>query len=361
MNGSQARTGVDTPSKGFTLVELLVVIAIIGVLVALLLPAVQAAREAARRMSCSNNIKNVGLAIHNYESSKKHVPFSIDYGRFGPGEGYYESNQPCVQGRFVRASPSKYKANNNLNGKGWIVDILPYLEQPAMYDGMKPGFDDPSADNMMFGAGSTGGRGMGRMEVRPFIEMQLPVLTCPSDPSAAPRDDQWHWPNITVATTSYKGNLGDHAVGAAFGWSGPFANCDNGSIPDRFETLGANGFFWRMSYYEPVAFKSVQDGLSNTLLVGESVVDQDYHSAAYFSDGDWAAANMQLNFFANGDPDQIRNDFWADVRGFRSLHPGGVQFVMGDASVQFLAEGIDHQVYRGLATRDGGEVVSVNQ
>ena len=81
-----------------------------------------------------------------------------------------------------------------------------------------------------------------------------------------------------------------------------------------------------MSYYSPIKLKSATDGLSNTILVGESVVEQDFHSAAYFSDGDWAAANMQLNFFVIGEPDQIKNDFWADVRGFRSQHPGGAQF-----------------------------------
>ena len=339
--------------RGFTLVELLVVIAIIGVLVALLLPAVQAAREAARRMSCSNNIKNLALAVHNYHTAKKHVPFSIDTGLFGPGECTYESVGNCVP-----SPPSKYKLNKNLNGKGWIVDVLPQLEQQSMYDTMKLGFDDPSTKNMGFFCNQNRGRGMGRPEIRSAIEQQLPVLTCPSDASAIPNTDQWHWTNALTAVTSYKGCAGDTAVGASFGWSGPWTSSEWGSIPDRFETLGANGFFWRMSYYSPIKFKSATDGLSNTLLMGESVVEQDFHSAAYFSDGDWAAANMQLNFFVIGDPDQIKNDFWADVRGFRSLHPGGAQFAFGDASVQFLNEGIDHQVYRALSTRNGDEVVS---
>lgn len=342
--------------QAFTLVELLVVIAIIGVLVALLLPAVQAAREAARRMSCTNNIKNVALAIHNYHDARKHLPFSIDYGRYG-GEYYL---QPNYSRNY--ASESKYKRDRNLNGKGWIVDILPQLEQQAMYDGMKLGFDDPSAANMNFAANQFGGRGMGKKGIRQYIERQLPVLTCPSDPSAVPNTEQWHWPNVLTGVTNYKGVIGDTKVGASFGAEGLWSKRSEnwGSEPDCFESLGCNGLFWRMSYYEPIEFRRVSDGLSNTLMVGEAVVEQDFHSAAYFSDGDWASCNMQLNYFVLAEPEEIKNDFWFDVRGFRSLHPGGVHFAMADASVQFLNEDIDHLVYRGLSTKDGGEVVQLD-
>ncbi len=345
------------PCQAFTLVELLVVIAIIGVLVGLLLPAVQAAREAARRMSCANNIKNVALAIHNYHDARKHLPFSIDYGRFG-GEYYLNADYTREN-----AAPSKYKLNKNLNGKGWIVDILPHLEQQAMYDAMKIGFDDPSTSVMTFGAGITGGRGMGRMEIREFVARQLPVLTCPSDPSSVPREDQWHWTNVTVAVTNYKGVIGDSKVGASFGAEGLWSKRADkfwGSDPDCFESLGCNGLFWRMSYYDPYEFRRITDGLSQTLMVGEAVVEQDFHGAAYFSDGDWASCNMQLNYFIQAEPTVIKNDFWFDVRGFRSLHPGGVHFAMADASVQFLNEDIDHQIYRGLSTKDGGEVVGLD-
>ena len=112
----------------FTLVELLVVIAIIGVLVALLLPAVQAAREAARRMSCSNNIKNIALSVHNYENARKHVPFSIDTGQFGRECTWTDaSHSNCAP-----SSPSPYVSGRNTNGKGWIVDILPQIEQQSL-------------------------------------------------------------------------------------------------------------------------------------------------------------------------------------------------------------------------------------
>ncbi|MBX3427203.1 MAG: DUF1559 domain-containing protein [Pirellulales bacterium] len=336
----------------FTLVELLVVIAIIGVLVALLLPAVQAAREAARRMSCANNVKNVALAVQNHHDSKRRLPFGINY-----NTSYGREQYRLPGGGVEEATPSKYVSGRNTNGKGWIVDVLPQLEQQAMYDGLKPGFDNPGAD-MRFIATATNGRGMGRPEIRQFLDDQLPVLTCPSDSSATPRLGNYHWEQVTTAVTSYKGVVGDTALGEVFGAGGLWSNSTYGSVPDCFETLGCNGLFWKMSYYEPINFKQISDGLSNTLMIGEAVADQDLHAMAYFSDGDWASCNMQLNYFLLGDPELVRQQ-WYDVRGFRSLHPGGVHFAMADASVQFLSEGIDHQLYRALSTRNGGEVANL--
>lgn len=342
---------------GFTLVELLVVIAIIGVLVALLLPAVQAAREAARRIQCSNNIKNLALAIHNFHDTKKHLPFSIMPGTYGrevyklPGGG----EEP--------ASPSKYVTGRNTNGKGWIVDILPQLEQQAMYDAMKLGFDDPSAFNMNFGANQFRGSGMGRAEIRQFIERQLPVLTCTSDPSAVPRTGMFPWPvsSVVSAITSYKGVAGDTAVGENFYPEGLWNDEEFGTVPGCFESLGCNGLFWKLSYYEPINFKRISDGLSNTLMIGESVADRDPHSSAYISEGDWASCNMQFNYFSPSDFDTLRATLeWVDVRGFRSLHPGGGNFAIADASVRFVNEGIDHALYRALSTKDGGEAASLD-
>jgi len=343
------------PEQAFTLVELLVVIAIIGVLVGLLLPAVQAAREAARRMQCSNNIKNVALAIHNFHDSNKHLPFDI-VGTFGteiyrlPGGG----TEP--------ATPSKYFTGNNKNGKGWIVDILPQLEQQAMYDGMKLGFDDPGTANMNFIAGTLGGRGMGRLEIRELIQRQLPVLTCPSDSSAVPTAGMFPWPlSVEVAITSYKGVAGDTAVGETFGYDGLWTDEEFGTVPDCFETLGCNGLFWKMGYYDPIPFKRITDGLSNTFMIGESVAERDPHSSAYMSEGDWASCNMQFNYSSPSDLITLRATLeWADVRGFRSLHPGGGNFAMADASVRFVNEGIDHALYRALSTKDGGEIISLD-
>lgn len=338
---------------GFTLVELLVVIAIIGVLVALLLPAVQAAREAARRMSCVNNLKNLALATQNFHDAKKHLPYSVDYGRYG-GETYPDGSP---------ASPSKYCGPNSssncsklyFHGKGWIVDILPQLEQQAKYDRIKPYIETSGSPNR-FLANATSGRGIGHHEIRDITSQQIPVLTCPSDESATPREDLWHWP-FQTASTSYKGVAGDTAVGESFGAPTLWTSPEWGSAPDCFERLGCNGLFWRFSYYEPTNYKRISDGLSNTFLIGESVVEQDLHAAALFSDGDWASCNQQLNYFVPN-LESVKQD-WFDVRGFRSNHPGGANFAHADASIHFINEGIDHLVYRGLSTKDGGEVVSL--
>ena len=106
--------------------------------------------------------------------------------------------------------------------------------------------------------------------------------------------------------------------------------------------------------------RRVSDGTSNTFLIGECVPRVDLHSAAFFSDGDWASCYSQLNFFPQDQSIQWLKDNWFEVRGFRSLHPGVVHFAMADASVQSITEGIDHSIYRALSTREGGEVVTID-
>lgn len=342
----------------FTLVELLVVIAIIGILVGLLLPAVQAAREAARRSQCSNNVKNIATAIHNFESTNGIIPFSIDSGQFGMGEGEWVSNSPSSQGTFEAGRPSRYAQERNLNGKGWTVDILPYIEEQALYDGLRPGFEFGTGPSNNFRALATFGRGMGKTELRDFLSRQLGLFSCPSDPDAAPRTDFYGWLNVLKSSTNYKGVAGDTAVGFVFGWQGPFVNPDFGTIPDCFENAGCNGMFYRMSYYDKLKFRKITDGLSNTFMVGETVISQDLHAALFYSDGDWGSCNAQFNFFIQGLSPEELDAFWADLKGFRSLHPGGGHFARADASVSFVNESIDHSVYRALSTRNGGEVVS---
>jgi prepilin-type processing-associated H-X9-DG protein len=109
-----------------------------------------------------------------------------------------------------------------------------------------------------------------------------------------------------------------------------------------------------------VSLRKVTDGTSSRFMVGEAVADQDHHATAFFSDGDWASCNIPLNTFLEAQSgmnlDETVTANWWLARSFRSVHPGGAQFVMVDGSVHFLTEGIDHQVYRALSTRDQGEV-----
>ncbi len=341
--------------RAFTLVELLVVIAIIGTLVALLLPAVQAAREAARRMSCSNNLKNIGLACINFENTSGHLPESISR---------WEEDID-INGDWIGPDKGKMHPDNGgpgYSGKGWMVDILPQMEQQSAHSQIMTSLkDNINKGKGKFTARANNGAGMGLMEIREIVATQQPWFSCPSDDSAQPSEQMWGWDNIVVATTSYKGVIGDSIVSGTPDKQSPTTPfLDFGSTPDCHNTTECNGMLFRASYWEPVKLRTATDGLSNTFLVGEGVVSQDFHSAALFADGDWASCGIPLNFFLVGVPDsEIKEDRWFEVRGFKSLHPGGAQFVMADGSVHFISESIDHDTYRALATRNGEEVATL--
>ncbi|MDZ4656188.1 MAG: DUF1559 domain-containing protein [Bythopirellula sp.] len=336
--------------RAFTLVELLVVIAIIGVLVALLLPAVQAAREAARRIQCSNNLKNLGLACLNFHDVSKHYPTS------NMQWGHEKRTADCASTPQVIVDVQPPALDVELTGKGFIVDILPQLEQAAMQDLIA---ENSKGKFNVYNANI--GQGMGHQALKDTVRTQLPVITCPSDPSAVPSDQQYYWPNRVVATTSYKGCIGDSLL------STNATPCSTQAVPpaigspDTHSTMSNNGIFQRTSLWQPLNMKSVSDGTSNTFMIGENVVSTDYHSAAYFADGDWATCSIPLNYLQMNQTPAWYTDGTNSktVRGFKSLHPGGVQFVMADGSVQFIQEGIDTVSYRALSTREGGEVANL--
>lgn len=332
--------------RAFTLVELLVVIAIIGILVALLLPAIQAAREAARRISCSNTLHNMGLAVLNFENAKKRLPYSISY---KPEE--FETPDANWIGPPNGTLDQSY-GGPGYSGRGWMVEILPQMEEQAMSDAIQAALK--TADGKTNWQGPNNGKGMAVPAIRSYLETQLPWLSCPSDPSAIASDKQFHWRPKLIATSSYKGVLGDHVIwpGSTSHKSGTPEDCHNNLNRNK----GCNGLFWRDAYYFEIKLKDITDGQSKTFMIGEGVASQDYHSAAFFSDGDWASCNIPLNFFLQ--PETEVANLWYEVRGFRSLHPGGAQFALADGSVQFFQDGVDHNIYRAMATRNGGEIVS---
>lgn len=296
---------------GFTLIEVLVVIAIISILLALLLPAVQSVRESARRMQCINNLKQFGLALHNYHDSHQFLPVNM-----GPW-----SIPPIPQ--------------TPLNGKGWITSVLPYLDQKPLYDSFAP----------FFAGDFFGGGGLKAPACRELMRTQLPVLKCPSDGSAnGLHQSFFQWENIEVAATSYKGVIGDSQVGFP-------ASQHTGSLPDCHASGNCNGLFFRASYSQPQRLANVTDGTSNTFMVGEDVIEHNNHSAAFYSNGDWASCHAPLNYF----PKPATPNDWPNVISFRSLHPGGANFCLVDGSVRFLSESVDHSLYRAFSTKDGGE------
>jgi prepilin-type N-terminal cleavage/methylation domain-containing protein/prepilin-type processing-associated H-X9-DG protein len=296
-----------------TLVELLVVMAIISVLAALLLPAVQAAREASRRTRCQSNLKQLGVALHGYHDTYGCLPINM-----GPWHPWFQPGPA-------------------LNGKGWIVGVLPHVEQQGLYDQF--------AD--CFHGDFLAGGGLRNPACLPSMQTRLDVLLCPSDSSSRSLSpDQYQWVGTPVAQTNYKGVLGDHRLGGS-------QSVHPGS-PDCLGGGGCNGLFFRFTFREPQRFAVVLDGTSQTFLVGEDVAAQNHHSVAFYSNSDYAACHAPLNFF----PKPPRPDDWWDVMSFRSLHPGGAHFCLADGSVRFVSETVAYPLYRALSTRSGGEAVT---
>lgn len=285
----------DRPQRqGFTLVELLVVIAIIGVLVALLMPVVLAAREAARRTTCQNNQRQIGLAISNYGSALGKFPVGCIGCRFQPpGPG-----QPFV--------PQKYLS--------WNIQILPHLEQEILYQKFDLGV--PSFRPPNHAAGS----------------VAVNVFLCPSTPDASAISQTGLWKGM--AFTDYCGIYGVEGTGR------------DASDPNGAHLL-APPYLGVLLYEQAIRHSDILDGLSHTALVAETI-------ARRVTENEWANGH---NLFAQEGSTPI-NQTSGLGNEIGSPHAGGAFVVFCDGHVQFLAESIDQIVLNSLLTKAGGEVVA---
>ncbi|MDP1560891.1 MAG: DUF1559 domain-containing protein [Pirellulaceae bacterium] len=308
---------------GFTLVELLVVIAIIGVLMGLLVPAVMMAREAARKTTCQNNLKQIGLATLNFESAKRHLPTN--------GWGYRWGPQKGVDARFGQPG-------------SWAYLLLPYLEQAAVAD-------------LAMGASNA----EREANLTRLLQTPQPGFHCPSRRSAelTPATENFLLANLsahvpTVAKSDYAINGGDTVLSA-----GPGPN--SGNLADL------NAYVWpNVQQATGVAFLTLKvrlaqitDGASNTYLVGEKYVPRSYYYSADFGGDDQA---MYLGDDADNrrwtaEPPQSDSQNHHDRFIFGSAHSMVCHFVMGDGSVRTIDYDIDSQVHRNLGNRSDGQVV----
>jgi prepilin-type N-terminal cleavage/methylation domain-containing protein len=359
----------------FTLVELLVVIAIIGILVALLLPAIQAAREAARRASCTNNMKQLGIAIQVYQDQKKMLP---------PGARWYDYRQGECNPSCTAAN---WGATCCYNKHGTIhMFLLPYMEEQALYDRFN--FKDPSGTDEQL---LPNGMPIGSTFVSTFI--------CPSEP---PREATRNRPGQTPPTLS--GDLLATYKPSNYAASrGPSRHIDSGPVTcpglanswnTQFGTKPVNtlsspptdGITWQYSesagpasdptkfYREfggpftrgsfPVKLRAITDGLSKTIYMGEVRVACSAHAAegwAWSHSGNGLISTLvPINFDSCSENTSLGCgcwETWSSALGFKSPHPGGAHFVMGDASVHFLPDAIDMLLYNRLGGKaDGGEI-----
>jgi prepilin-type N-terminal cleavage/methylation domain-containing protein/prepilin-type processing-associated H-X9-DG protein len=298
--------------RGFTLIELLVVIAIIAVLIALLLPAVQQAREAARRSQCKNNLKQIGLAFHNYHDLLNVFPVN-----------YADRNS----GAWGTSS----------TGHSWMLFILPGIDQAPLYS--KVNLNTPLSDPV-------------NMTVSQTV---IPVFLCPSDLTGNGQLPNRSDTGLTHAINSYKAVAGSNWTWGLPAWNPVSApGGRNGNQTDGLN-LGNGILCSNQTGVNPATrMRDITDGTSNTFAVGEAVADWCLWTWWWYPNATTATCAIPLNYLLK--VPQNAGD-WPNNYAFASRHIGGGHFLMADGSVRFVSENINTTTYRALSTLSSGEII----
>lgn len=316
--------------RGFTLIELLVVIAIIAVLIALLLPAVQAARAAARRIQCVNNMKQLGIGMHNFHDSQGTFPWG------------------------AKNSPSQ----------SWSFLILPYLEQVAMSNALN--INAPSTD----------------FRNSTVVQSRLALFNCPSDPNAGA---MWLSSKPTSIPNRAKGNYvvnwGNSDYVQNMTLTDSFAPADLGSFGTLVSIRGPFRVNNTTNAISPFSMRDIVDGTSNTMMISELKIAADFNGKSDARGDIWSGGTKCGYMFtaatgpnstvadqldgkdgcpnpANSPPCFAASGAQRQFDAARSFHSGGVNVLLCDGSVKFVKDSISIPTWRALSTKDGGEIIS---
>jgi len=349
--------------SAFTLVELLVVIAIIGILIALLLPAIQAAREAARRTQCSNNIKQLALGCWNFQSANRRFPAGVANCAAGPG-GSGSKTEQCM---------------------GWGGLSLPFLDDKSMYNSLLAALQTTNFNDINWSSNPA---------AHQLALNAMPIFSCPSDTMENPNDSY----DVSGGKSNYVGCSGTWGAfkadaSAASSWANllpndllkenkPAPNYTDPSSGGRFYLGMSNGVFGftavQLGFTRTCSVKDITDGTSKTIMLGER--DGSDNEAGKAIDSQWNGgydAGIWIGPASGDRPVSVLGDVGQDPpqqlqtrdanlkkiggesipspHGFSSLHRGAVNFAMADGSVTSLSPSIDPKVYKAMGTRADGD------